>query len=43
MNLLVKLLEVTTIVPFSEMMKQERKILTPERAEELRGMVENDE
>lgn len=35
-NLLVKLLEVTTVMPYSEMMKQERKILTEERVNELR-------
>ncbi len=36
MNLLVKLLEVTTIVPHAEMLRQERKILTDERVEEIR-------
>ncbi|MBN2457575.1 hypothetical protein JXB31_00400 [Candidatus Woesearchaeota archaeon] len=40
MNLLVKLLEVTTIVPFKDMMKHDRKVLTPERAEELRNKVD---
>jgi len=39
LNLLVKLLEVTTITPFQEMMKQDRKILTDERVKELRDMV----
>ncbi len=39
LNLLVKLLEVTSIVPFQEMMKQDRKILTDERVKELRDMV----
>ena len=38
-NLLVKLLEVATIMPHSEMMKEERKILTPEKVEELRKKV----
>lgn len=38
LNLLVKLLEVTNVMTHSEMMKQERKILTPERVDELRKM-----
>ena len=37
LNLLVKLLEVTTVMPFQEMMKQERKILTNERVDDLRN------
>ena len=41
LNLLVKLLEVTTIVSHSEMMKEERKILTPKRVEELRNKALN--
>ena len=39
MNLLVKLLEVTRIVPYQEMMKEKRKILSPERAQQLRDKV----
>lgn len=38
-NLLVKLLEVVTITPHNTLMKEERKILTQERVEEIRGMV----
>ena len=38
-NLLIKLLEVTTIVSFSYNMGFERKILTDERAEELRNKI----
>ncbi|AJF60896.1 TPA: hypothetical protein HA239_03355 [Candidatus Woesearchaeota archaeon] len=40
LNLLVKLLEVVKIVPHDEMAKEERKVLSPERAEELRKSVE---
>ena len=36
MNLLVKLLEVTTVLSYKETMKQDRKILTEDRVEELR-------
>jgi len=42
MNLLVKFLEVTRIMPFKEMMKKERTILTPERVEELRSKIDNE-
>ena len=37
MNLLVKLLEVTSIVSHQEMMKEDRKILTEDRVKELRS------
>ncbi len=37
-NLLVKLIEVTKVMPHEEFLKEERKILTPEKVEELRGM-----
>lgn len=40
-NLLVKLLEVTTINSFKDMMKKDREILTPERVEELRKKIIN--
>ncbi|MCM2325184.1 MAG: hypothetical protein NDI94_01875 [Candidatus Woesearchaeota archaeon] len=36
MNLLVKFLEVTKIVPHEDMTKEARKILTHERVDELR-------
>ncbi|MEK6916497.1 MAG: hypothetical protein AABW92_02020 [Nanoarchaeota archaeon] len=39
LNLLVKMLEVVKIMPHEEMMKEERKILSPERAEELKKSV----
>ena len=42
-NLLVKLLEVTTINSFKDMMKKDRSILTPERVEELRKKVKEKE
>ena len=38
-NLLVKLLEVTTVTPFKDMMNKERTVLTPERVQELREKV----
>lgn len=38
-NLLIKLLEVVTIMPHNQLMKEERKILTPERVDEIRGMI----
>jgi hypothetical protein len=41
-NLLVKLLEVTTIMPFKEMMKEERSLLTPKRAQELREIIQKE-
>ncbi len=41
-NLLVKLLEVTTVNSFKDMMKQDRKILTPERVAELRNKINNE-
>jgi hypothetical protein len=41
-NLLVKLLEVVSVVPHAEMTKEERKILTPEKVEELRKKVLGD-
>ena len=39
LNLLFKMLEVVKIMPHEEMMKEERKILSPERAEELKKSV----
>jgi DNA polymerase III sliding clamp (beta) subunit (PCNA family) len=36
LNLLVKLLEVTQIVHHKDMLKEDRKILTPDRVEEIR-------
>ena len=41
-NLLVKLLEVTTVNSFKDMMKKDRSILTPERVEELRKKINGD-
>ncbi len=38
-NLLVKLLEVTTVNSFKDMMKKDRSILTNERVEELRKKI----
>ena len=38
-NLLVKLFEVTKIMPHKEFMKQERSVLTPEKVEELRKFI----
>ncbi len=38
-NLLVKLLEVTKIMPHKELMKQDRSVLTPEKVDELRELV----
>ncbi|MFH2021589.1 MAG: hypothetical protein ABIJ34_09350 [archaeon] len=42
LNLLVKFLEVTKIVSYAESTKETRKILTPERAEELRRKTKNE-
>ncbi len=39
LNLLVKLFEVASIVPHTEMTKEERKILTPIKVEELRKKI----
>jgi predicted DNA binding protein len=40
LNLLVKLLEVATVVPHNELTKQERKILTEQRVNEIRSRIE---
>ena len=40
MNLLVKLLEVASIVPHKELTKEDRKILTFERVSQLRDLTE---
>ena len=37
MNNLTKLLEVVEIVPYKKLMKKKRKVLKPERAEEIRN------
>jgi hypothetical protein len=42
LNLLVKMLEVTTIHHHKDMLKEERKILTPERVEEIKKDIENE-
>jgi hypothetical protein len=43
LNLLVKLFEVTTVMPHTEMTKEERKILTPQKVEEIRKKVSGNE
>ena len=39
-NKLVKLLEVVNILPYEQVAKQDRKILTPERVDELNKLIE---
>lgn len=39
LNLLVKFLEVVKIMPHIDLVKEERKVLTPERVEEIRALI----